>query len=175
MSYVLCPMSCINTLLLLFPSTIISQLNSRPLPSILLSQASSSLPSTMQFFKKSNKNKTASASATPAQTPRVSMEGSRPVLTAEQQKQAKDAEILYNMIAKAVSGGQNVACVEGFIDMIRRVKVGIHISKYFVVTRATAILVPPQAERDNLRRGARTLPSRSAVGEYIEEDRRIRQ
>ncbi|KAG0217672.1 hypothetical protein BGX31_000168, partial [Mortierella sp. GBA43] len=61
----------------------------------------------MQFFKKSNKNKTASASATPAQTPRVSMEGSRPVLTAEQQKQAKDAEILYNMIAKAVSGGQN--------------------------------------------------------------------
>jgi hypothetical protein len=35
------------------------------------------------------------------------MEGTRPVLTAEQQKQAKDAEILYNMIAKAVSGGQN--------------------------------------------------------------------
>lgn len=62
----------------------------------------------MQFFKKSNKNKTASAAATPAQTPRGSMDESRQhqSLTPREQKQAKEAEALYNMISKAVSGGQ---------------------------------------------------------------------
>ncbi|KAG0350074.1 hypothetical protein BGZ54_004059, partial [Gamsiella multidivaricata] len=64
----------------------------------------------MQFFKKSNKNKTASAAPTPAQTPRGSMDESRPtapVLTAKQQKQIKDAEMLYSLISKSVTGGQS--------------------------------------------------------------------
>ncbi|KAF9356603.1 hypothetical protein BGX34_009852 [Mortierella sp. NVP85] len=61
----------------------------------------------MQFFKKSNKNKTASAAATPAQTPRGSMDESRQHLTPREQKEAKEAEALYNMISKAVAGGQS--------------------------------------------------------------------
>ncbi|KAK3843616.1 MAG: hypothetical protein J3R72DRAFT_489502 [Linnemannia gamsii] len=70
----------------------------------------------MHFFKKSNKNKTASAAntpaQTPAQTPRVSMEESRLVdtttsTTAKQMKQAHDAEMLHNLMARAMSGGRN--------------------------------------------------------------------
>ncbi|KAF8927222.1 hypothetical protein BGZ47_002264 [Haplosporangium gracile] len=65
----------------------------------------------MNFFKKSNKNKTASAAATPAQTPfqtpRVSMEESCAVdMTAKQMKQAQDAEMLHNLMTKAMSGGR---------------------------------------------------------------------
>ena len=64
----------------------------------------------MQFFKKSNKNKTSSAAATPAQTPRGSIDESRLSTlgtTAKQQKQAKEAEMLYSLIAKSVAGGQS--------------------------------------------------------------------
>ncbi|KAK3838558.1 MAG: hypothetical protein JOS17DRAFT_786479 [Linnemannia elongata] len=67
---------------------------------------------TMNFFKKSNKNKTASAAntpaQTPAQTPRVSLEESRPVDMAskQQMKQAHDAEMLHNLMTKAMSGGR---------------------------------------------------------------------
>ncbi|KAG0302346.1 hypothetical protein BGZ97_002392 [Linnemannia gamsii] len=66
----------------------------------------------MNFFKKSNKNKTASAVTTPvqtpAQTPRVSMEESRLVdMTAKQMKHAQDAEMLHKLMTKAMSGGRN--------------------------------------------------------------------
>ncbi|KAF9150339.1 hypothetical protein BG015_007842 [Linnemannia schmuckeri] len=65
----------------------------------------------MNFFKKSNKNKTASTATTPAQTPaqtpRVSMEESRTVdMTAKQMKQTQDAEMLHNLMTKAMSGGR---------------------------------------------------------------------
>ncbi len=65
----------------------------------------------MHFFKKSSKNKTASASVTPFHTPRTSLDGSRPTvssnMTARQQKEAQEAEVLYNLISKALSGGRN--------------------------------------------------------------------
>ncbi|KAF9962316.1 hypothetical protein BGZ72_007369 [Mortierella alpina] len=65
----------------------------------------------MHFLKKSSKNKTASAVATPFHTPRTSLDGSRPStsnnLTAKQQKEAQEAEVLYNLISKAMSGGRN--------------------------------------------------------------------
>ncbi|KAG0277423.1 hypothetical protein BGZ96_002862, partial [Linnemannia gamsii] len=66
----------------------------------------------MNFFKKSNKNKTASAATTPAQTPaqtpRVSMEESRFVdMTAKQTKQVQDAEMLHSLMAKAMSSGRS--------------------------------------------------------------------
>ncbi|KAG0196431.1 hypothetical protein BGX28_010102, partial [Mortierella sp. GBA30] len=57
----------------------------------------------MHFFKKSNKNKTVSAAPTPSQTPRTSLEGARLSnsnnLTAKQQKEAQEAEVLYSLIA----------------------------------------------------------------------------
>ncbi|KAG9072505.1 hypothetical protein KI688_000276 [Linnemannia hyalina] len=66
----------------------------------------------MNIFKKSKKNKTASAANTPGQTPiqtpRVSLEESRPVDMAskQQMKQAQDAEMLHNLMTKAMSGGR---------------------------------------------------------------------
>ncbi|KAF9325682.1 hypothetical protein BG006_010836 [Podila minutissima] len=64
---------------------------------------------TMNFFKKANKNKTASAAPTPAQTPRASMEDTRPSTSTmtKQQKQANDAELLHSLMVKAMSGGYN--------------------------------------------------------------------
>ncbi|KAF9989743.1 hypothetical protein BGZ75_005107 [Mortierella antarctica] len=62
----------------------------------------------MHFFKKSSKNKTASAAVTPFHTPRTSLDESRPNtgnMTAKQQKEAQDAEVLYSLISKALSGG----------------------------------------------------------------------
>ncbi|KAF9575364.1 hypothetical protein EC968_003415 [Mortierella alpina] len=65
----------------------------------------------MHFLKKSSKNKTASAAATPFHTPRTSLDGSRPGTsnntTAKQQKEAQETEALYNLISKALSGGRN--------------------------------------------------------------------
>ncbi|KAF9079847.1 hypothetical protein BGX23_003092, partial [Mortierella sp. AD031] len=72
----------------------------------------------MHFFKKSNKNKTASAASTPAQTPaqtpRVSLEESRPTgtdtvnsSTAKQMKHAQDAEALHALMSKAVFVGHS--------------------------------------------------------------------
>ncbi|KAF9357730.1 hypothetical protein BGX26_003206 [Mortierella sp. AD094] len=63
----------------------------------------------MNFFKKSDKNKTASVAATPAHTPRDSIDKSRAAvsgLTDKQLRQAQDAERLHSLIAKAISGGQ---------------------------------------------------------------------
>ncbi|KAF9936545.1 hypothetical protein BGZ67_002224 [Mortierella alpina] len=62
----------------------------------------------MHFFKKSSKNKTASAAVTPFHTPRTSLDESRPNtgnMTAKQQKEAQDAEVLYSLISKALSSG----------------------------------------------------------------------
>ncbi|KAF9413322.1 hypothetical protein BGZ94_000768 [Podila epigama] len=63
----------------------------------------------MNFFKKSNKNKTASAAPTPAQTPRASLDGARPSTSTmtKQQKQAHDAEMLHSLMSKAMSGGHS--------------------------------------------------------------------
>ncbi|KAG0320604.1 hypothetical protein BG000_003505 [Podila horticola] len=64
----------------------------------------------MNFFKKANKNKTASAAPTPAQTPRASMDDVRPstITMTKQQKQVNDAELLHRLMVKAMSGGHNV-------------------------------------------------------------------
>jgi hypothetical protein len=64
----------------------------------------------MQFFKKSNKNTTTSAAATPAQTPRGSVDEARPStsgLTVKQQKDAKQVEHIHSMINKAIAGAPN--------------------------------------------------------------------
>ncbi|KAF9310003.1 hypothetical protein BG003_009045 [Podila horticola] len=63
----------------------------------------------MNFFKKANKNKTASAAPTPAQTPRASMDDVRPSTSTmtKLQKQVNDAELLHRLMVKAMSGGHN--------------------------------------------------------------------
>ncbi|KAG0342009.1 hypothetical protein BG004_005788 [Podila humilis] len=63
----------------------------------------------MHFFKKSNKNKTASAAPTPAQTPRTSLDESRPSTgtMTKQQKQAHDAEMLHTLMVKSMAGAMS--------------------------------------------------------------------
>ncbi|KAF9379668.1 hypothetical protein CPB97_008840 [Podila verticillata] len=62
----------------------------------------------MNFFKMANKNKTASAAPTPAQTPRASMDDTRPsTSTMSKKKQVNDAELLHSLMVKAMSGGHN--------------------------------------------------------------------
>jgi len=66
----------------------------------------------MHLFKKSNKNKTTSAPATPAQTPaqtpRASMDESCPIdTTTKQKKHVQDAEMLHKLMSKAMVGGYN--------------------------------------------------------------------
>ncbi|KAI1321628.1 hypothetical protein EDD11_003108 [Mortierella claussenii] len=59
----------------------------------------------MQFFKKSSKNKTASAAAIPAQTPRTSVDEARAANVTT--GRPKIAETLYSLIAKTVAGPQD--------------------------------------------------------------------
>ncbi|KAF9917262.1 hypothetical protein FBU30_000835 [Linnemannia zychae] len=62
----------------------------------------------MHFFKKSNKNKTASAASSPIHTPRVSIDESRLInIAAKQKKQPQDAEMLHKLMAQAISGGHS--------------------------------------------------------------------
>ncbi|KAF9977905.1 hypothetical protein BGZ73_004501 [Actinomortierella ambigua] len=66
----------------------------------------------MQFFKKSNKNKTASAVNTPAQTPRHSLEAQRPSMVDKRTDAKNHDEILAKLLKDTqcsnFSFGQNV-------------------------------------------------------------------
>ncbi|KAG0002452.1 hypothetical protein BGZ80_005973 [Entomortierella chlamydospora] len=68
-------------------------------PSKLPSSPQAYTITTMSLFK-SNKNKSASAASTPAQTPRTSMQGTRPsytnTMTVEQAVEALEKSVQYN-------------------------------------------------------------------------------